>query len=80
MVPSEVKMAPPEVLELVRCGCSSHALQQDVAVQLSNFPAHCFATVIKKKFVAIRTTKNMVVMIVMTMMVVVMIMISYDNI
>ncbi len=23
MVPSEVKMAPPEVLELVRCGCSS---------------------------------------------------------
>ncbi len=23
MVPSEVKMAPPEVLELIRCGCSS---------------------------------------------------------
>ena len=65
-------MAPPEVLELIRCGVAVHqaihALQQDAAAWLPNCPAHCSVPAFEKQFVGIKTTQNLMMLMVVIMM------------
>ena len=70
MVPSVVKMAPPEVLELIRCGCSSSnpCSTARCSCQLPNCPAYCSVPAIEKQFVGIKTTHNLMILIVVIMM------------
>ena len=55
-LPPDVAVAPPEVLELLWCGCSdvrpmSHAVHRDVAVIMDICHAHSFVHVVEKRTV-----------------------------